>query len=120
MMYGVFDAILWIIPKVGGGLHHSLSPERTQHPQPGQSGASWLASQRELPGGAQHLQYNTPIGLYSKASAQEAVYGSSTSVKLCYVFLCILCLCFFVPFYVTIKLLQKDFRDSGESKISGT
>ena len=62
--------------KVGGGLHQSLSPEPTQHHYPGQSGASWLASQPELPGGAAHLQYNTPIGLYSKSSAQQAVYGN--------------------------------------------
>jgi len=63
--------------KVGGGLHHSASPERThQQHGGGQSGASWLAAQPELPGGAQHLQYNSPIGLYSKSSAQEAVYGA--------------------------------------------
>lgn len=61
--------------KVGGGLHHhSASPEPVQ---PRQSGASWLASQPQLPGGAKHLQYNTPIGLYSKSSAQEAVYGGA-------------------------------------------
>lgn len=66
--------------KVGGGLHHSVSPERSQHHHPGQSGASWLASQPELPGGAAHLQYNSPISLYSKESAQEAVYGGSTNI----------------------------------------
>lgn len=63
--------------KVGVGLHHSASPEPIQHHHPTQSGTSWLASQPELPGGAMHLQYNSPIGLYSKSSAQEAVYGST-------------------------------------------
>ena len=70
--------MMWLLnAKVGGGLHHSLSPEPSHHQYPGESGASWLASQTELPGGAKNLQYNTPIGLYSKASAQEAVYASS-------------------------------------------
>jgi len=61
--------------QLGGAVHQSWSPEPIHHHYPGESGASWLASQPELPGDAQHLQYNSPIGLYSKASAQEAVYG---------------------------------------------
>jgi len=75
-LHSVFHVVL----QVGGGLHHSASPEATHHQYPAagrQSAASWLASQTELPGGAKHLQYNSPIGLYSKSSAQEAVYGGA-------------------------------------------
>jgi len=81
----VVQRLVGVATKVGGGLHHSASPEPTHRAQPaaaagpGQSGASWLASQTELPGGAQHLQYNSPIGLYSKSSAQEAVYAGDTA-----------------------------------------
>lgn len=63
-----------------GGLHRSASPELYRYSGPSSTNAVTAVPFEPSTGNAvaQNLQYNTPMGLYSKANVQEAYTGQTT------------------------------------------